>query len=90
MESQSQLEYLKREQRAFDEQLTPLLEDHAGKFVVFKGEKPAAFFESYQAAYDWAIERFSLSEVFLVSEVKRRSDESTSISWQAGVLVADV
>ena len=52
--------------------------------------KPVWFFTSYDEAYSWAIDHFGLSDIFLVSEVKKRSDESVSISWQAGVLVSDI
>ena len=89
-ETGHKFERLKVEQSAFDARLDTLLQEHPGEFVVFKDQQPVWFFTSYDEAYSWAIDHFGLSDIFLVSEVKKRSDESVSISWQAGVLVSDI
>lgn len=77
---------LEREQKAFDSQLTVMLKAHAGEFVLFKNARPVEFFKSYDDAYRAGIERFGLDGAFLVSDVKRRAPETTSISWQSGVM----
>ncbi len=63
-----------------------MLKDHAGEFVVIHDGSVVGFYSSYQAAYEDALKRFGVDEVFLVSEVKKRSPEPVSISWQTGVM----
>lgn len=77
---------LEREQAAFDSQLEEILKQHEGEFVLFKDGQPIDFFPAYDAAYRAGIDRFGLDQTFLVSDVKRRPPEITSISWQAGVM----
>lgn len=74
------------EQLAFDAQLADMLPDHAGEFVIFKDEAPIAFFQTYDEAYAEALARFGLSETYLISEVKRREPQVTSLAWEAGVM----
>lgn len=76
---------LELEQAAFNAQLDEMLKEHAGEFVVFKGGRAVAFFAGYDEAYRAALERFGPDETFIVSEVKRRTPEVTSIAWEAGV-----
>lgn len=76
---------LELEQAAFNAQLEEMLHEHQGEFVVFKGGRPVAFFGSYEEAYRAALDQFGPEETFLVSEVKRRMPQATSIAWEAGV-----
>lgn len=77
---------LEREQNAFESQLDAMLDEHEGEFVLFKDGHPMEFFPAYDAAYRAGLDRFGLEGVFLVSEVKRRERQATSISWQSGVM----
>jgi hypothetical protein len=83
------LETLRAEQRAFDAVLEDMLERHAGEFAVFHDGEPAGFFSTYDDAYGFALDRFGLDTVFLVSEVKRRRPEVTSIAWDLGVMFGE-
>ena len=83
------LETLRAEQRAFDAVLEDMLESHAGEFAVFHEGEPAGFFSTYDDAYGFALDRFGLDTVFLVSEVKRRRPEVTSIAWDLGVMFGE-
>lgn len=80
------LEKLRREQQAFDRALDGMLRNHAGEFVVFHDGSPVGFYADYDTAYEDALKRFGLDEVFLVSEVKKRDPEPISLSWQTGVM----
>lgn len=77
---------LQMEQDAFDAALENLLRDHAGEVVIFKDERPVGFFASFDDAYREALARYGLDEVFFLSEVSRRSQDSSSLSWDLGVL----
>ena len=77
---------VQREQDAFDAQIDQLLREHEGAFVIFKNGVPVAFFDDYQTAYSAALDRFGVNDTFLVSEVKRRRPQTTSITWQVGAL----
>jgi hypothetical protein len=86
MTTLARFDVLQAEQNAFDEQLDEMLRDHAGEFVLFRDRKPVAFFTDYKSAFEAGLERYGLDQVFLVSEVKRRKEESVSISWDTGVM----
>lgn len=75
-----------REQEAFDRQLTAMLSDHDGEFVLFKDGAPVAFFATYDQAYRAGLERFGINQTFLISEVKHRDRTATSVAWEAGVM----
>lgn len=77
---------LEREQDAFDAQLDLMMKEHEGEFVLFKEGRPIAFFEAYDETYRAGLDKFGLDQTFLVSEVKKREPQTTSISWQAGVM----
>jgi hypothetical protein len=77
---------IEREQQAFDDQLTTMLRDHAGEFVLFNDGQPVSFFKSYEDAYAAGLAQFGVDQPFLVSEVKRRVAQSTSLAWEAGVM----
>jgi hypothetical protein len=77
---------IEREQSAFDSQLDEMIRSHEGEFVVFKDQKPFAFFPTYEEAYRAGLEQFGIDDVFFVSEVKRRVPQTTSMAWEAGVM----
>jgi hypothetical protein len=77
---------LQAEQEAFDRHLEEMLREHAGEFVIFRKGEPIGFFPDYQTAYKSGLEKFGLDQVFLVSEVKRRTPEPVSLSWVAGAM----
>jgi hypothetical protein len=77
---------VEQEQTAFDAQLPEMLRDHAGEFVLFKDGQPVEFFSTYDEAYRGGLARFGVDATFLVSEVKRRTPQSTSLAWEAGVM----
>lgn len=77
---------IEREQKVFDRELEAMIEDHAGEFVIIHGGKIIDFFPTYDAAYRFALQEFGPEETFLVSEVKHRGVEATSISWDLGVM----
>ena len=79
-------EKLTQEQRAFDHMLDTMLKDHAGEFVVIHNGSVVDYYQTYSAAYEDALKRFGLDQIFLVSEVKKREPEPVSISWQAGAM----
>jgi hypothetical protein len=84
----ARIEYpeLEREQAAFDAQVSEILPEHAGEFVIFKDGKPVGFFATYDEAYSEALARFGVDETYLVSEVKRSEPRVTSLAWEAGVM----
>ena len=86
MATLARFDLLQAEQTAFDRSLEEMLKEHAGKFVLFKKGEPVGYFSDYQAAYKAGLEKFGLDQVFLVSEVKRRTAEPVSLSWVAGAL----
>jgi hypothetical protein len=77
---------IKDEQRAFDESLPLLLKDHLGQYALFHQGNPAGFFQTRDEAYRRGLEAFGLDDVFLVSEVKQRTSETASLSWELGVM----
>jgi hypothetical protein len=77
---------IEREQDAFNRRLTEMLEEHDGEFVLFRDEEPVAFFATYDQAYRAGLDRFGVDQTFLVSEVKRREAQTTSVAWEAGVM----
>jgi hypothetical protein len=77
---------LEREQKAFDLQLKDMMRDHDGEFVLFRGEKPIAFFATYNEAYQAGLDQFGLDDVYIISEVKRRDHHATSVTWAAGAM----
>jgi len=81
--SQSAIE---AEQAAFDSQLDELMKEHAGQFALFHAGKPAGFFQTFEQAYRGGLERFGVDGVFLVSEVRKRGPEVSSISWLTGAM----
>jgi hypothetical protein len=85
-QTDTRLERLEREQGAFDAQLDSMMQDHEGEFVLFRDERPVAYFATYNEAYQAGLNQFGLDDVYIVSEVKRRDKYATSISWAAGVM----
>ena len=83
-------EQLGAEQRAFDAQIEEMLQEHAGEFVIFHDERPVAFHSTYSKAYGDALRRFGSDGVFLVSEVKKRGLEPSSIAWEYGLMFAEL
>jgi len=77
---------LEREQKAFDSQLDDMMREHEGEFVLFRDEKPVAFFGTYDEAYQAGIDQFGLDGVYIVSKVKRRDHYATSVTWAAGAM----
>ena len=77
---------LHREQSAFDAQLAEMLPEHEGEFVIFKDEQPVAFYGTYDEAYRNALDQFGLDEIYLISEVKQRTPQVTSMAWEANVM----
>lgn len=86
MKSADNYAQLEREQKAFDSQLDQMMSEHEGEFVLFRDEKPVAFFDSYDEAYQAGLDRFGLDEIYIVSEVKRRNQYATSVTWAAGAM----
>lgn len=86
MNSATDYSRLEREQKAFDAQLNDMMRDHGGDFVLFQGEKPVAFFDTYNEAYQAGLDQFGLDGVYIVSEVKRRDNHATSVTWAAGAM----
>lgn len=86
MKSKTEYEQLEREQKAFDSQLADMMRDHDGEFVLFRAERPVAFFPTYNEAYQAGLDQFGLDEVYIVSEVKRRDHHPASVTWAAGVM----
>jgi hypothetical protein len=77
---------LAQEQAAYDRLLPDMLAKHSGKFVVFHSEEPQGYFDTYDAAYGFALDTFGLDAVVLVAMIKERDISPASISWHAGVL----
>ena len=75
---------LEKEQEAFDSQLSELMNEHAGQFVVFKGGRPVGFYPTFNDAYRDALKRFGVNEYFLLSEVKMRGPVPLPISFLTG------
>jgi hypothetical protein len=86
MKSATDYAQLEREQRAFDSQLDEMMRDHDGEFVLFRGERPIDFFATYNEAYQAGLDQFGLDDVYIVSEVKRRDQHATSVTWAAGAM----
>ena len=77
------------EQAAFDSQLDELMKEHAGQFALFHRGKAVGFFQTFEQAYRGGLERFGVNEIFLVSEVRKRGPEVSSISWLTGAMGAE-
>jgi len=77
---------IKQEQRAFDEQLSAMLKEHAEEYVVFHDERPVRFFPTLAEAYDHAINLFGPDGVFLVEQVARPSADISSLTWEVGAI----
>src|SRR2546428_590929 len=86
MKTAPEYERLEREQKAFDLQLDEMMPAHEAEFVLFHHERPVAFFPTYNEAYQAGLDRFGLDDVYIVSEVKRRDNHATSVTWAAGVM----
>jgi hypothetical protein len=86
METTTEYPKLEHEQNAFDAQLDEMMREHEGEYVLFRGEKPVAFFPSYNEAYQAGLDQFGLDEVYIISEVKRRDQYATSVTWAAGAV----
>lgn len=86
MAEQDTFSAIRKEQEAFDASLDQMMAEHGGEFVLFKNGQPVEFFGDYQSAYKAGLDNFGLDETFLVSEVKRREPQTTSITWAAGAL----
>ena len=71
---------LEIEEKAFDLQLESMMRDHDGEFVLFRDEKPVAFFPTYNEAYQAGLDQFGLDDVYIVSEVKRRDTQGSGSS----------
>jgi hypothetical protein len=84
MESSADYTQLEGEQKAFDAQLAEMMRDHEGEFVLFRGQRPVAYFDTYDAAYQAGLDRFGLDDVYIVSEVKFRDHLAASVTWAAG------
>lgn len=84
--AKSEYPQLEREQDAFNRQLPDMLSEHQGKFALFHGGKPVAFFPLYDEAYRAGLDQFGIDGTFLVSEVKEREPQVTSYAWEAGVM----
>lgn len=82
----SNLKALQAEQTAFDAHLPEMLPEHRGEFAVFKDGQLVEYFPTHEAAYEAALARFGLDEVFLISEVIERPPHAVSLSWHAGML----
>jgi len=78
---------LQTEQAAYDRLFPSLLATHPGEYVVIKDGTPVGFYPSFPAAYSYAVERFGLDDVFVVSKIVERTPEPVSLAWEAGVLV---
>jgi hypothetical protein len=77
---------LQLEQDAFDSQLAEMMKEHAGKFVVFHGEHPVEFFDTFGQAYRAGIKMFGVDETFLISEVRERQPEPANAAWESGAM----
>lgn len=86
MDNTTEYPKLEREQKAFDSQLDEMMREHEGEYVLFRGEKPVAFFPTYNEAYQAGLDQFGLDEVYIISEVKRRDHYATSVTWAAGAM----
>lgn len=56
------------ELKTYQAELPQMLRSNGGKFVVIRGTQVCNFFGSYEAALDWAYEKFGL-EGFFVKQV---------------------
>lgn len=81
---------IQQEQAAFDATVESLLPEHEGQYVVFKQERPASFFGTFDEAYEWALRTYGLGATFLVSEVKPRKESAVSLSWDLGAIQSAV
>jgi hypothetical protein len=81
----NKLTQLEFEQAAFDAKLDEMMAEHEGEFILFRGE-PVAYFPAYNDAYQAGLDRYGLDDVFIVSEVKRRDGNATSVAWAFGAM----
>ena len=70
MTNEDRLERLARERGAFESEREALLASHAGEFVVFKDRKVVLFDGTFQGAYEQAVDRFGIDDVFFLAEVR--------------------
>lgn len=77
---------LEQEQEEFDNHIDDLLRDHHNEFVLYKGGKPIAFFQTFEAAYDAGLDQFGIDAVFLVAQIIKTAPQPISVSWDAGVM----
>jgi hypothetical protein len=82
--SQSRSKSLARESNAFNAQREELLKTHKGEYVVFKDEKPIAFFKTLDEAYQFGINKFGPDDPFLLEQILERAPNLTSLSWELG------
>lgn len=59
---------LQRELQTYESELSSMLEEDDGKFVVIRGTEVCQVLPTYDAALTWAYERFGL-ERFLVKQI---------------------
>jgi hypothetical protein len=57
---------LQVEARTYEECLQANLKDHAGEYVVITGDRVVNFSPSYEAALDWAYDKFGLDGSFFL------------------------
>ena len=77
---------IEQEQAEFDRQLDELLKDQAGKFVLFKGGKPQAYFDNFEKAYEAGLCQFGVDATFLIMPVQKQPPQPISLSLEAGVM----
>ena len=77
---------IEEERGAFEKLLAELMKEHEGEFVVFHHGEPVEFFGDHSTAYEYALDRFGLDDVFLIAEVEPPSSVPISIAWSAGVM----
>ncbi len=73
------------EKKAFNARLPAMLQEHVGKFVVFKGGEPIGFFSDASDAYGFAMDKYGPEGGFLIREVAPDRLEVASLTWHLGV-----
>jgi hypothetical protein len=56
---------LRPEQQAYEAALPDVISEHDGQYVVIQGTTLRRFFESYEAAVNWAYDQFGLEPFFV-------------------------
>lgn len=81
---------LRQQQAAFDDQLSGIIEEHRGEFVLFANNKVIDFFATFAGAYAAGVSSYGTAGGFIVAEVRERSTQPVSLAWDAGVMFQEL